>query len=300
MRDDPTPAVSVVVPTYNRDCALAGCLDALARQSVDPRRFEVVVIDDGSTDGTTDVCRQQAPRFARFTTHRQANRGPAAARNAGIRMARAPLVAFTDDDCVPPPDWLHRILDRFASEPDLGGLGGLMITPPHQWVPLTHHSDLTAPGTSDYSRFIGTNNAAYRRDILLQVGGFDEAFRHVSVEDAELYIRIRRVAHTAIDPDLYVSHPPRLMGFGEAIRGYVRFYEGYAALEERYPDDFRDLYGSTAAGAVLGGRSWRTRARLYLPGMVRHPWRGVQFIAYLVCSRLAVMARAIRRRRTAR
>jgi glycosyltransferase involved in cell wall biosynthesis len=290
------PRVSVVVPTYNRARVLEGCLQALAAQTVASHQFEVIVVDDGSRDDTPAVCASWAARLPRFRVHRQQNRGPAAARNAGIQLASAPIVAFTDDDCVPPPDWLGRIVQAFEADGDLGAIGGVMITPPHQWIPLTHHSDLTTPGAADYSRFIGTNNAAYRRDILLRAGAFDETFRHVSVEDAELYLRLRRLGKTVIDPHLYVLHPPRSMTFGEALRGYVRFYRGYVALKDAYPREFVDLYGGSPERAVLGGRSWWRRARLYAPGMLRHPWRGAQFVAYLACSRAAVLSLALSRR----
>lgn len=284
---------SVVVPTYNRAHVLSTCLRALAGQTLEQELHEIIVVDDGSKDDTAKVCRAWADTLPHLRVHRQENRGPAAARNAGIRLAAGDLVVFTDDDCVPPPDWLARIVAAFDGDAGLGALGGVMITPPDQWIPLTHHSDLTAPGSADYSRFIGTNNAVYRRDVLRRVGGFDETFRHVSVEDAELYLRVRRIARTAIDPHLFVWHPPRSMSVGEALRGYIRFYRGYEALEKAYPEEFHDLYGGSAAAPVLKGRSWRARARLYAPGMVRFPWRGVQFLVYLALSRAIVAALAL-------
>jgi glycosyltransferase involved in cell wall biosynthesis len=291
-----TVDISVVVPTYNRAAVLKGCLEAIARQSFPQNRFEVIVVDDGSADLTHQVCEQAKLDLPSLRVRRQQNRGPAAARNAGMRLARGRIVAFTDDDCVPPPEWLERVNQAFATDDELVGLGGIMITPPRQWVPLTHHSDLTESGAADYSRFIGTNNAAYRREVLLAVNGFDETFRHVSVEDAELFIRVRRLGRTMIDPHLYVLHPPRDMSFMEAVRGYVRFYEGYVALQQRFPEDFRDIYGgATPESAVMKGRSWGARIRRYIPGMFRHPWRGLQFAAYLVTSRALVTSSYLRR-----
>jgi GT2 family glycosyltransferase len=176
-----------------------------------------------------------------------------------------------------------------------------MITPPQQWVPLSHHSDLTEPGAADYSHFIGTNNAAYRREDLLAAGGFDESFRHVSVEDAELFIRMRRLGRTVVDPQLYVLHPPRHMAFADAVRGYVRFYDGYVALQRRNPEEFREIYGGRSPeAAVLRGRAWGDRVRHYVPGMLRHPWRGLQFVVYLAVSRAVVVLRFARHQGSAR
>ena len=285
--------VTVVVPTYNRARTLEACLQALSIQTLDRNEYEVLVVDDGSRDGTLQVCESAKRKIARLRVHQQPNRGPAAARNAGWQRAEAGIVAFTDDDCAPPREWLAQILAPFDADPALAGVGGVMITPVGDWVPLSHHSDLTSPGAADYSRFIGTNNAAYRRNVLEAVGGFDERFRHVSVEDAELYIRVSRIGRTLIDPSLYVVHPARRMRFAEALKGYVRFYNGYVALKKIYPDEFARIYGASPERAVLKGRSWRRRAALYLPGMVSHPWLAVQFLAYLGLSRTAVMALAL-------
>jgi glycosyltransferase involved in cell wall biosynthesis len=295
-----TPRLSVVIPTFNRAGVVPGCLRALAAQTLDRDAFEVTVVDDGSRDDTPAVCASLGAALPGFRLLRQQNRGPAAARNAGLRVARGRVVVFTDDDCEPPADWLARIDRAFANDPALVGLGGIMITPPRQWVPLSHHSDLTEPGAADYSRFIGTNNAAYLRAELLAAGGFDETFRHVSVEDAELFIRMRRRGRTVVDPYLYVLHPPRDMRFGEAVRGYVRFYDGYVALQRAYPDEFREIYGGVSPeSAVLRGRSWGQRIRRYLPGLLRHPWKGLQFVVYLAASRAMVALRFARRRGTA-
>lgn len=290
------PGVSVVVPTFNRASCLRGCLAALRAQSVPPDAFEVVVVDDGSVDETAEICGRLAGEWPGLRYVAQPNRGPAAARNHGIAVATGDLVAFTDDDCVPPADWLARILHRFATQPDLIGLGGIMVTPAAEWVPLTHHSDLTRPGDGDHARFIGTNNAAYVRRDLVAAGGFDERFRHVSVEDAELFVRMRRRGPTLIDPSLWVHHPARPTPFWSAVRGYVRFYRGYVALHERYPAEFRELYRTTPIGVVARGLPWAKRIAAYRPALRRNPGRAVQFAAYLLVTRATVLGLETARR----
>ena len=107
---------AIVVPTYNRPEALAACLEALGR--LDPAPDEIVVVDDGGARPAAEVC----ARFdGRVRCIRQANAGPAAARNAGVRATGADLVALTDDDCAPRPDWLGALVRA------QGGVRGRMV-----------------------------------------------------------------------------------------------------------------------------------------------------------------------------
>src|SRR5688572_297385 len=101
------PAVSVVIPTHNRAGRLAAQLESLRAQTT--RDFEVIVVDDGSRDGTPEVLAAQIARggFDLRAIRHDAPQGPATARNAGWQAARAPLVAFTDDDCISHPGWLE-------------------------------------------------------------------------------------------------------------------------------------------------------------------------------------------------
>ena len=98
---------SVVIPTYNRPSQLRECLEALADQDYPRTAFEVIVVDDGSTEslrGIDDLFRAKLP----LVFLRQQNAGPASARNTGAQHAKGRYIAFTDDDCVPARDWLRR------------------------------------------------------------------------------------------------------------------------------------------------------------------------------------------------
>jgi glycosyltransferase involved in cell wall biosynthesis len=159
------PSISVVVPTYNRAVTLRQCLAALAVQDY-AGPWQAIVIDDGSTDETPDVLRS----FPDFVYLRQANRGPAAARNRGIQEARGEIVAFTDDDCLAPPDWLSRLADGYLRYPHVTGAQEV-------------EGGFDCPAG-------GANNLSYRRDRLLEVGGFDESFPFAAGEDADLKLRI--------------------------------------------------------------------------------------------------------------
>ena len=108
------PTISCIVPVYNSERYLAEALDSILNQT--SQNLDVIVVDDGSTDGTEAVARRYSERI-RY--HRQANAGPPAARDAGIRLARREMVAFLDADDLWHPEKLDRQLARFQARPDL-------------------------------------------------------------------------------------------------------------------------------------------------------------------------------------
>src|SRR5207245_2886052 len=114
-RQVPFPSISVVVPTYNRARVVADLHGALARQVYPASCMEIIVIDNSSTDGTEEVvrdCQAALPISVRFI--RKPNDGPAASRNVGARHARGDVIAFTDSDCLPDPNWLRNAARAFG------------------------------------------------------------------------------------------------------------------------------------------------------------------------------------------
>jgi GT2 family glycosyltransferase len=179
------PAVSVVVPTYRRPEGLARLLAGLERQSMPADRFEVVVVDNASGPEYAPVIDQLvAASPLRIRIIRIAvNRGPAAARNRGWQASLAPVVAFTDDDCVPQPEWLEAGLRFLDSRPGVGVLQGRTVRP---------------TGSDDYpvglftavrevlepSPWFEGCNLFLRRSALEAAGGFDEAKGYFAEETA--------------------------------------------------------------------------------------------------------------------
>ena len=170
--------VDVVIPTFKRPEALARCLEALERQTVPPESVEVV--DDSEED-----------------------RGPAYSRNLGWRRGSAPIVAFTDDDCVPSEDWIYSIQKRFEDDAvhgmegsvttidEEGGLGDMNPNPRDRW-----------------NRF-KTANMAYRREVLETVGGFDERY-YIHREDTDLAWRVINNGYSIVwSSECVVHHPDR-------------------------------------------------------------------------------------------
>jgi GT2 family glycosyltransferase len=179
--------ISVVVPTCGRPELLRRCLEALERQSLPRDAYEIVVIED------------------------RERRGPAWARNRGWCQAHAPLVAFTDDDCVPHPDWLARGLDAFAAGAD--AVCGRIVMP-LAGVPTDYERD--AKGL-ERSEFV-TANCFLRKSMLERLGGFDERFELAWREDSDLHFRLLEAGRRiAVEPRAVVVHPVRPAPWGVSL-----------------------------------------------------------------------------------
>jgi glycosyltransferase involved in cell wall biosynthesis len=217
------------VPTYNRRALLERVVESILRQRLPPERYELIVVDDGSTDGTAELGAELAARGnVRFV--RGEHRGVAAARNLGIRQAAGDIVAFTDDDCLVPDDWLARLADGYAQHPEVAGVGGGITPPPealarsaiaryelHVTRDLYGARDAEVLGGFDCPAG-GTNNMSYRRSALLDAGGFDEGFPpFVWGEDADLKLRLTRAGGRLLYVPVAVIH---LRDYG--LRAFLR------------------------------------------------------------------------------
>lgn len=193
--------LSVVVPTFNRLATLQRALEALGRQSLARARYEVIVVDDGSTDGTAEFLRTM-PEVRSVRQPR--NSGPAAARNRGIRLAEGELILFLGDDTIARPTLLARHLEAHAALDGapvavLGYVpweeGAQTITPLMRYLvegsvfPQFLFHRISDPDNVPYS-FFYTSNISLRRQFLLDNGLFDEAFRYAYGEDTELAYRL--------------------------------------------------------------------------------------------------------------
>lgn len=195
------PTISVVVPCRNEARSLVAALDALEGQDFPRHRFEILVVDGGSTDGSCDIA---GSRGVRLLADR--GRGPGAARNVGVRAARGEIVAFTDADCMPRPDWLTSIAEVFAEQPNAAGVAGSLRMPRHTLLGRLEDNDALA----HYAGTI-TSNVAYRRDVLLEVGGFAEEL--LCCEDGDLAWRVQDAGHRIVhDRRPVVTHAPPEVG----------------------------------------------------------------------------------------
>lgn len=232
---------SVIIPAYNSSGTLSDCLAALEAQTVPRAQFEVIVVDDGSTDDTSKVA-------ALFPVHLilQANRGPAAARNRGARAARGAVLVFTDADCVPSENWLFEMVQPLA-DPGTVAVKGAYRTRQRSWVArfaqIEFEERYEMLERTIRVDMVDTYAAAYRKDVFLELGGFDEAFPAPNGEDLDLSYRLEAAGHRlAFNPRALVfhTHPARL-------RTYLRLKYSRAywrvMVYRRYPGKVaRDSY----------------------------------------------------------
>jgi glycosyltransferase involved in cell wall biosynthesis len=183
------PSFSVVIPSHRGPGRLRACLEALAVQDYPRERFEVVVVDDGSSVSPAPLVSELGDRL-RIQVHEQQNSGPAVARNAGAHVATGDVLAFTDDDCRPAPDWLRSLAEALGAHPT-ALVGGTVAN----GLPDDRFAEATqsligflqrAYGDSSERRFFTSNNIAVARETFVAAGGFDESFPVPGGEDREL------------------------------------------------------------------------------------------------------------------
>lgn len=222
-----TRSVTVVIPTYNRRLLLKQCLDAIARQTYPVSLFDVIVVDDGSKDGTEDFIREYSKDLKiNFTFFKQQNSGPAAARNRGIQHAKGEIIAFTDDDCIPADNWIEEGVKLFV-DPFIGGVGGGIrqvgngITSEF----IEFHRIWQVPIIEGKANYLITANAFYRRDILVSVGGFEEGIKNPGGEDPDISMKIRECGYVLKVNEnsiVYHAHKESLKGFYKTFYNYGR------------------------------------------------------------------------------
>jgi glycosyltransferase involved in cell wall biosynthesis len=199
--------VSVVVIVLNGAPSIRRCLEALARQSYPLDRYEIIVVDNGSNDGTVELAEQYPVRIVH-----EAKRGYAPARNAGVKAAAGEIVAFTDVDCVAEPDWLWE-LTRPYQDAVVGVVGG----PVRSYLPA---APTLVETFIDRARFVGqgvarpdgllpflvTRNVSYRKTLLEQAGLFDEHLP--ACEDVDMCRRVQVLlrAVAVVAPAAVVQH----------------------------------------------------------------------------------------------
>ena len=195
MTEAAIPAVSVVIPTFNRLPRLRLVLDAISQQTLDSDLYEVIVVSDGSTDGTDDYLETGAPRA--IVHARQDNSGPGAARNHGVTLARGRLVLFIDDDVVATPQLVERHLVAHGESETTVVIGPMLDAPdfPYSpwvaWEQAKLYRQYRAMRLGVYRptfRQFFTGNASVPRALLNRAGGFDTSFRRA--EDIELSFRL--------------------------------------------------------------------------------------------------------------
>lgn len=166
--------------------------------------------------------------------------GPAIARNLGWKAAKSPIIAFTDDDCIPFPDWLTKGVEAFSASQDIAAVSGRVIMPLPE-IPTDYEYNAAHLETSEFV----TANCFYRRDVLLDMGGFDERFTMAWREDSDLFFTLLTHGKTYVcTPEVQVVHPVRPASWGVSIRQQRKSMFN-ALLYKKHPALYRERIQSS-------------------------------------------------------
>ncbi|MCI4592664.1 glycosyltransferase family 2 protein [Sphingobium sp. BYY-5] len=253
------PLVSVIIPVWNSPDYIRHCLAALEQQTLPRDQYEIVVVDNGSTDDTASIARA-VPGIIVLEETRP---GSYAARNRALKEVRGTFVAFTDADCLPAPDWLEAALSAARSHPEFGVLAGR--------IELFDEALPDGQACGDYERIFSfpqafaergncaTANWVSRKDVFDRLGGFDAALK--SGGDRQMALRIRDSGFPLIYvPEMLVRHPVRA-SWTELVRKRRRLSGG------RWDRTRRPARLLRVLGATLYDAGRRLRRAALAPGL---------------------------------
>lgn len=233
--------ISVVIPTYKRPSLLMRCINALFDQSFASSEFEIIVISDGEDNETlalvASLSSRRYPALGYYSL--PVKSGPAAARNLGWTIAKAKLILFTDDDCIPSANWLEAMWNAFkSSRMSKVAFSGRTVVPINSH-PTDYEKNIARLATAEFI----TANCGATRMALECVGGFDERFRMAWREDSDLQFKFIVGGIPLVKvPAAIVTHPVRKAPWGISIREERKGMFN-ALLYKKYPRLYREKIG---------------------------------------------------------
>ena len=282
--------MSVVIATHGRPESLARCVKALSEQTFPRHLFEVVVCDDGSREPVSPAIAPLADRVA-LTVVRRPRGGPAAARNEGARNAKGRLLAFTDDDCVPAPDWLERIVERMNRQPGHMIGGSIVNLLPRD--PYATATQLIMSCVYEYysrssagHRFFSTSNLAVPANRFWLLDGFSERFPRAAGEDYDFCARWEEAGFSsAYAPEVEVGH-----AHGHNFASFWRQHFGYGRALLRVREGMSRRRGRS--GIELEAPGFYQEILTY--PLRREGVKGVGYAALVLLSQVATFAGGVR------
>ena len=284
--------ISVVIPAYNAETSMAQCLEALKNQTLTRDAYEIIVVNDGSTDSTASIARSVGVRVID-----QENQGPAVARNEGVKHAEGEIIVFTDSDCIADPHFLAEMTQPFSDSSVMGVKGAYRTRQKRIWARfaqvefMERYAKLSRSESID---FVDSYAAAFRKLVFCQVGGFDAHFPVANNEDVDLSYKIARLGHTMVfNPRaiVYHTHPDsfRIYMRLKFSRAYWRMLV-YRKFPEKIVSDsytpqslkLQILSAGLLIVSLLGGIVSRT-------SLLAAPW----FLVFFVLATLPFLLRAV-------
>ena len=248
--------ISVVIPTFNREETLARVLQGLFDQTMSAGAFEVIVVDDGSRDGTASFLKSLRAPFP-VQAIIQENTGPAGARNRGVRASTGDLIVFLGDDTVPEREFLevHRAAHREAGSRKVAVLGYTGWPRERRVTPFLHHIneyglqfgyELIADPEAVPFNFFYTSNISLPKRALLDIGLFDTTFPDAAWEDIELSYRLFRTGFTIVYRPRAVVRHHHAITFDSFRRRQERSGRAAAIFYRKHPE-LSDFLGVSSA-----------------------------------------------------
>lgn len=237
------PKVTVIIPTKNRSALVSEAIDCIELQTVPRDQYEVIVIDNNSSDDTRSVLEQKAKKYSNFRFGVQGKPGAAATRNAGLRMAKNELILFIDDDVQAERILIQAHLDCHRKNPGASVIGSVTIPWGDTTDPflryLRDHRILNpytpSKGPIDFS-YYHTCNVSTPTNVLLKVGGFNEGFRIYGMEDIELGYRLESAGSRMVfSPEARAVHY-RFPGYQDFIERCEQAGYSLGQLIELHPE----------------------------------------------------------------
>ena len=227
--------ISVIIPIYNGAKFLDDAFKGLEHQTIDPKSFEVIAIDDGSTDTSYDFLMKYAKNSPKFTFQfdRQKNSGVSHTRNVGASRATGEFLAFLDQDAIPRPNWLESALECFRDSRTSVVEGRIQAIKIFEATPLTHILENETGG-----RFM-TANCIFRASVFREVGGFDLNFPYF-LEDSDIAFSILRLGHKIHwAPEVVVDHPYVQKTMSQHVWQMTTLAERIPILLHKHQVDFK-------------------------------------------------------------
>lgn len=230
--------VSIIVIVYNEENNISHCIDAILNQTYS--NFELIIVNDGSTDRTEDVIKLFKDNRILYAKHPH-NKGYASARNTGLKLAKGDYVFFTDADCTPRKDWIKKGLKFMETNPQLVAASGITknYCTQRKKGSLIDGASYTKGVIKYIYDFPSTMNCVCKRKVLNQIGGFDERY-NLGGEDADFGLQVMKRGKTSICKDMIVFHRAKEMSLRRGLSLIKR--QGYkVCLVKDHSKDYPKL-----------------------------------------------------------
>jgi glycosyltransferase involved in cell wall biosynthesis len=236
--------ISIIVPTYNRKFFLENCLKSLFNQTYPQDKYEIIIIDDGSNDGTGELIKKLSKNH-HLRYFYQENKGWSSGRNLGIKKAKGEIIVFIDSDCIAFPEWLRIVALSFKkAAKEVGGIGGPTVTKIYKQnivarvdqAILNYFINKFKKGKDVL--FLPTCNLSFKKEIFAKIGNFDTDFDKEAGEDSEFCWRIIKNGYKLIyKPEMQVEHLQRNT-FGSFLLQNFTYGRGMYLVRKKHQNSF--------------------------------------------------------------